>query len=99
MAAAMKKERENVVIDEDKYAIKMEREVAERLLEEVGKPEGFVSVKAHVVNRTWFRVNIRTLNGKHNGMIALTKIAHSYFVQYRDGKFVDGDKVEKLYQD
>lgn len=76
---------------------KLEEEVSQKLLDEVGTPPNFVGVKSHQVNRTWFRVNLRTLKEGHNGMIRLTKIAHSYFVQYKDGKFVDGDKVEKLY--
>lgn len=76
---------------------KLEEEVSQRLLEEVGTPPDFVGVKSHQINRTWFRVNLRTLKEGHSGLIRLTKVAHSYFVQYKDGKFVDGDKVEKLY--
>jgi hypothetical protein len=99
MAAAMKRNKVEEVYDDNtpKVDKKLEGEVADKLLELVGKPGDFVSVKAHQIYSSWFRVNMRTVKPSNNSMITLTKIEHSYFVRYVDGNFVDGDTVEKLY--
>lgn len=76
---------------------KNEEEVAEKLLSIVGTPPDFVGIKANKVNRSWYRVNIRCLKPGVQGLIKLTRIQHSYFVQYKNEEFVDGDKVEKIY--
>ena len=99
MAAAMKSEKNKTPeFVENQTNSKLEREVSDKLLELIGTPPNFVSVKSHQINRSWFRVNIRTLKEGHSGLIRLTKIAHSYFVQYKEGSFIDGDKVENLYK-
>jgi hypothetical protein len=96
MSAAMMNE-ELEVKKENKKRPPKETEVADALMAIVGNPEGFVSCKAHHINGSWYRVNVRIFKPGHSGLIKLTTVCNSYFLSFRDGKFIEGDEVISLY--
>jgi hypothetical protein len=96
MSATVVSEEVSVQKEVKKKPIK-ESDVADALLAVVGKPEGYVSCKAHHINGSWYRINMRSLKPGHTGLIKLTMVCNSYFVSFKDGKFVEGDDVINLY--
>ena len=88
---------EKVEVKEVKKKPIKEGDVADALMAIIGKPEGFVSCKAHHINGSWYRVNVRSLKPGHTGLIRLTRVCNSYFVSFKDGNFVEGDDVIPLY--
>ena len=96
MSAAMMNE-ELEVKKENKKRLPKETEVADALMAIVGNPERFVSCKAHHINGSWYRVNVRSFRDEISGLIKLTTVCNSYFVSFRDGKFIEGDEVINLY--
>jgi hypothetical protein len=75
-----------------------ELQVADTVMDVLGKPDDFISCVAKRITNTWYRVNVRCKNKLQNtNLLTVSEIRHSYFIQCVGGDLKDGDKVENLY--
>jgi len=71
-------------------------ELAQIVLETLGKPNSLANVKATNLFEDWYRVNVRVVK-EENEMLTITTISDSFFVRFSKGKIVGGDEIIKKY--
>lgn len=72
-------------------------EVADKVIQKLGKPTGLSGVRANLVWENWYRVNVRVVKEKKE-MLQVTSISDSFLVKYKDGKLCGGDEIQKKYE-
>jgi hypothetical protein len=72
-------------------------EVADKVLEKLGKPQGLSGVRANLVWENWYRVNVRVVKEKKE-MLQVTSISDSFLVKFKDGNLCGGDEIQKKYE-
>lgn len=71
-------------------------ELAQIVLETLGKPNSLANVKATNLFDDWYRVNVRVVK-EEKEMLTITTISDSFFVRFSKGKIVGGDEIIKKY--
>jgi hypothetical protein len=71
-------------------------ELAQIVLETLGKPNSLANIKATNLFDDWYRVNVRVVK-EEKEMLAITTISDSFFVRFSKGKIVGGDEIIKKY--
>lgn len=72
-------------------------DVAQAVLEQLGKPENLAGVRANMVWDGWYRVNVRVVKEKKE-MLQVTSISDSFLVKYVNDSLCGGDEINKKYE-
>lgn len=72
-------------------------EVAQAVLNQLGKPDNLSSVRANMVWDDWYRVNVRIVKEKKE-MLQVTSISDSFLVKYVNNSLCGGDEIHKKYE-
>lgn len=71
-------------------------ELAQSVLQKLGKPSNLAAVKAVNVFDDWYRVNVRVVK-EQKDMLQVTSISDSFFVRYFKGEITGGDEIVMKY--
>lgn len=72
-------------------------DVAQAVLEKLGKPEKLAGVRANMVWDGWYRVNVRVVK-ENKEMLQVTSISDSFLVKYVNDSLCGGDEISKKYE-
>ncbi len=72
-------------------------EVAQAVLNLLGKPENLAGVRANMVWDDWYRVNVRVVKEKKE-MLQVTSISDSFLVKFKNNSLCGGDEIQKKYE-
>ena len=72
-------------------------DVAQAVLNLLGKPEKLAGVRANMVWDGWYRVNVRVVK-ENKEMLQVTSISDSFLVKYVNNSLCGGDEIQKKYE-